>query len=43
MSNSGPIMIVLFNEHKVGAVGFYCMSQISPHLVSVREPNKTSS
>lgn len=41
MSNSGPIVIVLFNEHKVGAIGFYCMSQISLHLDSVMEANKT--
>lgn len=41
MSNSGPIIRGLFNEHEGGAIGFYCVSQISPHLVRVRGPNKT--
>lgn len=34
-------MIGLFNEYEVGEIGFYCMSQLSPHLDLVREPNKT--
>lgn len=41
MSKSGPIMIGLFNEYEAGAIEFYCMSQLSPHLFLAREPNKT--
>lgn len=41
MSKSGPILIGLFNEYEAGAIGFYCMSQRSPHLVLARESNKS--